>query len=647
MAVSIEHQNDVAIVTIDNPPVNAVSQEVRQGLMDAVKSADENSAVNAVVLLCAGRTFVAGADIKEFGKPPVEPHLPDVMHAIENAQKPWVAAIHGTALGGGLELTMACRARVALKDARMGMPEVNLGLIPGSGGTVRLPRLVAPELALTMIAGGKPITASKAKAAGLIDELVEDDLRSAAITYASKISTATTSATLQRDAIKPIDIDAFEKQKAKLLAKARGQMSIAAAVGSVDNALSQDAETALTNERATFIELKASDQSNALRHIFFAERATLSDPRCKGSAKPFDLIGVIGGGTMGAGISTACLLAGCEVAMIETSDDAATAGQERVITALQSSFDRRLISEQQFTQMQSNFSVSTNYQSLSAAQLVIEAVFEDMSVKKTVFEQLDQATPANAVLASNTSYLDINQIAECVRDPSRVIGLHFFSPAHIMKLLEIVLPDKVSDENIATAAAFAKRLKKTAVLSGVCDGFIGNRIMSSYRREADYLIEDGALPEQVDRAMRDFGFPIGVFEMQDMAGLDIAWAMRKRQAATRDPATRYVTIADQLCEAGRFGRKTGKGWYVYESGKPIVDPEVTAIIEAERQRQQIQPQNLTDTQVIDRIMHAMQSEAQKVLDEGIAAKASDIDVVMTSGYSFPRWRGGPMFMLQT
>ncbi len=643
MSVTVQKTGTIAVVTVDNPPVNALSQPVRQGLLEAVRTCDTDPAITAIVLTCAGRTFVAGADIKEFGKPPVAPHLPDVLAAIEDADKPWVAALHGTALGGGLELAMACHARVAATTAKMGLPEVNLGLIPGAGGTVRLPRLVPADLALTMIAGGKPISASDAEAAGLISESVDGEPAEAAKRLAGSM-TGRQPAVLSRPVNKPENRAQFDELKKKLLAKARGQASIAAAVEAVETALDCPAETALEQERAAFLDLKDSDQAAALRHIFFAERATLSDPRCKMDPRSVNHVGVIGGGTMGAGIAAACVLSGLKVTLVERDREAAAAGADRVLSILDQSAKRGIISADRRAAIEDAFTASDTYASLDDVDLAVEAVFEDMDVKKQVFGELEKVTRKDAILATNTSYLDVNDIAETLEDPSRVIGLHFFSPAHIMKLLEIVLPQKVADDAVATVAALSKRLKKTAVLSGVCDGFIGNRIMSAYRREADYLLEDGALPEQVDRAMKDFGFPMGIFEMQDLAGLDIAWAMRKRRAATRDPGERYVDIADRLCEQERFGRKSGKGWYLYPSGKPEVDPDVTELILSERKRKGIAAAPFTAEEIMARILKAMQSEARQVLEEGIALSESDIDVVMINGYAFPRWRGGPMFM---
>ena len=643
MPVCVDRQDDVAVVTIENPPVNAASQVVRQGLVEAVKECDADPRLKAVVLACAGRTFVAGADIREFGKPPMEPQLPDVVLAIENAKKPWIAAIHGTALGGGLELALGCHARVADAGAKMGLPEVNLGLIPGAGGTVRLPRVASAEMALTMVSSGKPVSAMAAYEAGLVDCVADGGLLEAAISFAR---TATLAKTLDRELNAPTNSDAFAALKAGVLKKARGQLSIQAAVDAIDRALSMNTKEALNAERDAFQYLKATDQSAALRHVFFAERATTSDPRCKGEARTLTNIGIIGGGTMGAGIAAACLLAGFAVTMIERDAQAASDGRGRVAGILDQSLKRGLISQDRRTELANAFVASDSYDALADVDLVIEAVFEDVDVKKQVFSELDRVTRSDAILATNTSYLDVNAIAETVKDPSRVIGLHFFSPAHIMKLLEIVVPDKVADDVVATAAQLAKRLRKTAVLSGVCDGFIGNRIMSAYRREADYLIEDGAMPWDVDRAMRDFGFGMGVFEMQDLAGLDIAWAMRKRKAATRDPEERYVEIADRLCEAGHFGRKTGRGWYSYDDGKAVPAPETQTLIESERARRGIESQTLSDDQIMNRILGAMQREGTAVLEEGIAQKSSDIDVTMISGYGFPRWRGGPMFMAE-
>ena len=644
MAVSLVFEGKVAVVTIDNPPVNAASHAVRQGLMEAL-AGTEAADVEAIVLICAGRTFVAGADVREFGKPSQDPVLPDVVNAIEGASKPWVACIHGTALGGGLELAMGCAYRIAVPQAKAGLPEVTLGLIPGAGGTVRLPRLVGPVKALSMMASGKPVSASEALEHGLVDAIVEGDMRTEAIAFARKISNHHHPTPVLDRAIPNYDVQALEKEIDRIKARARGQRSPVAVCEAVKSSITHSAADAMAAERALFLELKDDPQSLALRHIFFAERtAGKIDVIGAAKAQPLDKIGVIGGGTMGAGIAAACLLGGFAVTMIERDAESAAAGQTRTLDILAGSLKRGLISEQQKTQMTGRFSAHSDYAGVAGADLVIEAVFEDTALKTRVFAELEAATSPTCILASNTSYLDIGEIAAGLSNPARVIGLHFFSPAHVMKLLELVIPDSASPEAVATGAALGKRLRKITVPAGVCDGFIGNRIMSAYRRACDLMLEDGALPQDIDAAMRDFGFPMGIFEMQDLAGLDIAWAMRKRQAATRDPNARYVAIADRLCELGRFGRKAGRGWYDYTDKKPKQDPEVEAIILDEAARNGITRRPFTRDQIMREILLVMQSEAEAILAQGIAARPGDIDVVMVNGYGFPRWRGGPMFM---
>lgn len=647
MSVSVLIENSIAFATIDNPPVNAIRQTVRAGLMAALAETEANPQVKAVVLICAGRTFIAGADVREFGKPPVTPHLPDVIAAIETATKPWIAAIHGSALGGGLEIALGCHYRIADVAAKLGLPEVTLGLIPGAGGTVRLPRLISAEAALDMVTSGKPVSAAQALKTGLIDRVADQDLRAAATAFANDIIEQPLPAALtQRAPQQPTDQAAFDLKVATVQKKARGQHSPVAACEAIETSLNSDAETALTSERATFLALKDDPQSKALRHIFFAERAAGRLPALKEvPSRACTQIGVIGGGTMGAGIAAACILSGLTVTMIERDEAAITLGTSRVLDILNGSLKRGLISETRHNDLVQAFSGSTDYTALSHADLVIEAVFEDMDVKKQVFAELDRVTRPDAVLATNTSYLDVTQIAQSTQTPSRVIGLHFFSPAHIMKLLELVVPGDAAPDVIATGLTLGRKLRKITVLAGVCDGFIGNRIMSAYRREADYMIEDGALPWDVDAAMRDFGFPMGIYQMQDLAGLDIAWAMRKRQAASRDPAQRYVGIADTLCEAGRFGRKTGKGWYRYDNKFGTPCPEVEAIILASSKESGITRHPIDAKTIMERLLSAMQAEGTRILDEGIAQNAADIDVVLVNGYSFPRWRGGPMYTL--
>lgn len=645
MVIHIDRDRSIAIVTIDNPPVNATAHAVRQGLWNVVETTESDPSISAVVLHCAGRTFVAGADIHEFGQPPKPPTLPDLLNRIEAAGKPWIAAIHGNALGGGLELAMSCHLRIADTGAKLGLPEVTLGLIPGAGGTVRLPRLIAHDLALDMIVTGKPVSAQRALETGLIDAIAEGDLLANAIAIARKAAKPTP--TLARDLRPETSAGAFEQNAKKHLACAKALAAPVAAVEALRNARDLPAAQALARERALFISLRDGEQSKALRYIFTAERNTIRLDRLKGiDPLPLEHIGVVGGGTMGAGIAAACLLAGLSVTMLERNSDAARAGTERVRAILDGSLERGKLTEATYADRLAAFTTQTAYAALADADLVIEAVFEDMEIKQSVFAQLEQVMRPDAVLASNTSYLDIRAMAAATAHPGRVLGLHFFSPAHIMKLLEIVVPDGLDDHVLATGIALARRLGKIPVLAGVCDGFIANRIMSAYRREAEYMLEDGALPWHIDQAMERFGFPIGVFKMQDLAGLDISWAMRKRQAATRDPQQRYVDIGDLLCKAGHFGRKTGRGYYLYDDqGAPRPSSDTEALIKAESARKKIERTTFTDADIMARILTAMQNEGQRVLNEGIALSAADIDVVMVNAFGFPRTRGGPMFAL--
>ena len=645
MTTGIEVVGPVAIVTIDNPPVNAASQGVRQGLVEAVATIEADEAVKIAILICAGRTFVAGADVREFGKAPSKPFLPDVVSAVENASKSWIAAIHGTALGGGLEIALGCHYRIADRNAKMGLPEVNLGLIPGAGGTVRLPRLIGAEAALDMMATGKPISAGRAIEVGLVDQVCDDSLRAEALKFALKHADLEPPLSIPDRPPTKVDQSALDAQIQKITIKAKGQNSPKAVCKAVQNAIDLPASSALEAERQLFLQLKDDPQSIALRHVFFAERAAAKLPSVRDiRPAPIKEVGVIGGGTMGAGIAASVLLAGMSVLLVERDSEAVDAGVTRIAGILSNSLKRGLITVSAHQLMMGQLKTTTDYKDLGGADLIIEAVFEDMDVKREVFTQLDQVSKPDVILASNTSYLDVQEIADSVKDPSRVIGLHFFSPAHIMKLLELVIPTSAAPVTIATGLAFSRKLGKITVPSGVCDGFIGNRIMSAYRRECDYMIEDGALPADIDAAMRNFGFPMGVFEMQDLAGLDIGWAMRKRRAPSRDPSERYVEIADKLCEAGRFGRKTGRGWYHYNGKSPEVDPIVTRLIEETSVKKGIKRRQFLEPEIIDRILETMQVEGQKILEEDIAAKPGDIDVVMINGYGFPRWRGGPMFM---
>lgn len=638
MPVDLSRDGEFAIIRIDNPPVNATSHAVRAGLLKAVETISADPAIAGVVIVGAGRTFVAGGDIREFDKPPLPPTLSDVLLAVEALDRPVVAAIGGAALGGGLELAMACHYRVASASAKLGLPEVGLGLIPGAGGTIRLPRLVAPDVALDMVAGGKPVGAIRAREIGLVDEVVTGDPLEAAKTLLHRgVSPRPTRA----NEVRPTHPKAFDAAAKRWRARARGQVSIKEAVEAMRRALDLPFDEALQAEGGTFRALKASPQSSALRHLFFAERATLDTPRCTATLREIGQIGVVGGGTMGAGIAAACLLAGFEVRMADRDADATETGRARVEEIIEGSTRRGVIPDADAALKR--FEAGPDLNIFASADLVIEAVFEDLEVKTALFRDLDRAVRADAILATNTSYLDVNRIAAAVDDPSRVIGLHFFSPAHIMKLLEIVTPDAVADDVVASAARLARKLGKIGVFAGVCDGFIGNRIMSAYRFAADLLLVEGATPAEIDDAMTGFGFPMGIYAMQDMAGLDISWAMRKRRAAETGKDAHYIAIADRLCQAGRFGRKSGAGWFDYVDGKPQSSDAVAREIAAERAAKGSEARHFSPAEIVERLLVALWAEADAVLAEGVARNEADIDVVMVNGYGFPRWRGGPMW----
>lgn len=642
--VEFQVRDRVAIVMIDSPPVNALSQEVRQELLGVVDAIATDDDVGAVVLACAGRTFVAGADINELGNPQ-QPYLPDVLEKIDRSQKPWVAALHGTVLGGGLELAMACHGRVAAGTTKLGLPEVTLGIIPGSGGTVRLPRLIPMEKAINLVTSGKPMAAEEALACGLVDQIVEGDLVTQACRHARALLENPVQPLLERD-VKGANVIDWDAMRRSVQSKARGAKAPVEALDALKDAATLAPQMALAEERLRFLRLAVSDESKALKHIFFAERrAGQSLKAANASSVDLSHVGVIGGGTMGAGIATALLLAGSSVTLVEQNVEAVERARDRVTTTLTQSADRKVITAAAAAQAVQRFCAVTDYDTLKLCPLVIEAVFEDMAVKREVFSRLDATMPETAILATNTSYLDIDQLAASTRHPERILGLHFFSPAHIMKLLEIVRGVKTGTVALATAHELAKRLRKIPVVSGVCDGFIGNRIMAAYRRDCEFMLEEGATPSQIDAAMRNFGFAMGIFEVQDMSGLDIAWAQRKAKAALRPSSERVVYIADRLCEVGRFGRKTGKGWYDYSSGKPVPDDEVLAIILDESKRAGVTRHTFTEADIIDRIIGTIQQEGMAVLHEGIADSADDIDVVMTNGYGFPRHKGGPMHMM--
>ncbi len=640
--VSATIRNGVLVVTIDNPPVNATSINVRNGLEKALAHSETTGEITGVVITGAGKTFIGGADIKEFGKPAMEPTLPDVIDKIEGLSKPVVAALNGAALGGGLEVALACHYRIASPAAQVGLPEVKLGIVPGAGGTQRLPRLIGIPAALDLITSGRSVKAEEALKLGIIDEVAAGDLVEAATSAALALAEKPLRRTGELN-IAAIDPAEIEKASAKILAKVRGQKAPVEAVRLI-TASNRPLAEGLADERATFLALRDSREAAALRHVFFAERESSKVEGLEGvKPRPVETIGICGLGLMGSGIAVAALGAGYSVIGLDQTSEAAEKGRQRIIGLLERNVAAGRLDEAGFEAQKARLSVTAEDVDLVPCDLVVEAVFDDFAVKTDLFRRLDKVIRADAVLATNTSYLNPDEIAAASAHPERVLGLHFFSPAHVMRLLEVVRCAKTAPDVLATGLAVAKKLRKLPVVTGVTEGFIGNRIFSAYRREAEFLLEDGALPHEVDAALEDYGFPMGLFAVYDMAGLEIAWARRKRQAATRDPSMRYVEIADTLCEAGRLGQKTGRGWYDYPDGKRTVDPEVTAIIEAARAKKGITPRTFSKSDILERLLGAMSLEGEALLAEGIAARSSDIDLVMINGYGFPAHKGGPMF----
>ena len=639
----------ILVVTIDNPPVNALGVAVRQGLAAAIAQAQADAAVAGVLLVGAGKAFIAGADIREFGKPAMPPSLPEVCRAIEDCTKPVVAVLHGAALGGGLEVALSAHYRLALPAAKLGLPEVTLGLLPGSGGTQRAPRLMGVKSATELMLSGKHLSAKAALAAGLVDQLVEgDDALAAGLAYANALLAQNAPVRRTRDIAIPdpaaalAELDALKADTAK---KTRGLFSPLKIIECVQAAVQLPFDEGMALERSLFLQCLDSPQRAGLIHAFFAEREVVKVPEAKAAApRAFASIAIIGGGTMGAGIAVSALDAGYPVTMVERDADSIARGRANVEKVYTGLVAKGRMTEEAKAAVLARYTGSTSYDDLANVDLVIEAVFEDLEVKKAVFKELDRVCKPGAVLATNTSYLDIDAIAAATSRPQDVIGLHFFSPANIMKLLEIVVPAQVSADVVATAFELAKKLKKVPVRAGVCDGFIGNRILAVYRQAADYLMEDGASPYEIDEAVRGFGFAMGPFQVTDLAGGDIGWATRKRRAATRDPKARYVEVSDRICERGWFGQKTQRGFYLYPAGARTgqPDPEVLAIVDAERAKKGITPRSFTADEIMRRYMAAMANEGANVVNEGIALRPLDVDVTFISGYGFPRFRGGPM-----
>lgn len=642
--VSYALEGGIGVITVNNPPVNALSQAVRQGLLDAITEA-QGDASEAVLLICDGRTFIAGADISEFGKPLQDPWLPELLNTIEATAKPVIAALHGTALGGGFETALAAHYRCAVPSAKVGLPEVKLGLLPGAGGTQRTPRLAGVAAALEMMTTGAPIPAAKALELGLIDRIVEGDLREAALVYARELLEQ--GAPVRRTSELPSPTaDGFDGLRATVAKRARGQLAPLAIVDCVEAAASLPFADGLAVERSKFMELMNGEQSAALRHFFFAERqAAKVDGLPKDTpVRPVDSVGVIGGGTMGGGIAMSFANAGIAVTLIEINDEALQRGLSIIDRNYAGSVKRGKLSADKAAACRERISGSTEYTSLADVDMVIEAVFEDPDLKKDIFAKLDGVCKPGAILATNTSYQDVDAIAAATSQPQDVIGTHFFSPAHIMKLLEVVRGEKTADDVLATCMKLAKRIRKVPVVARVCYGFIGNRMLQPYGDQAQLLLLEGATPAQVDNAMESWGMAMGPLRVFDLAGLDVGYKARQAlsDADKGDPAT--YRVPDLLVEAGRLGQKSGAGFYRYdEHRRPTPDPAVHKIIEETAAELGIERRDIPDEEIVERLIGALVDEGRKIVAEGIAQRASDIDVVYVYGYGFPAYRGGPMY----
>ncbi len=649
--VRVEYESQIAVITIDNPPVNVLSKGVRFGLQAAVSQLSGDREVAAVVLYCKGDTFIAGADINEFDSGDFEPEINDVLSGLENLPVPVVCAIQGSALGGGFETALSCHYRCATADARVGLPEVNLGLLPGAGGTQRLPRLVGVGSALDAILSGRPLRARQALEIGAIDLIVDEDLRVAALAYAQQLVAAKapprrTSEMIITDVEQSNKLlDEYRQHAAK---KYRGLVAPAYIIDSVEAAVKLPFERGLSRERELFIKCMNSSQSAALRHLFFAERDTTKIPHLERGVAPRQIAttAVIGAGTMGTGIAMSLANAGLPVTLIEVNEAALEAGLNRVRDSYQASLAQGRISENVCDQRVALIEGACNYDAIADVDLIIEAVFEDMAIKKEVFRKLDGACKQGAILATNTSTLNVDEIAGVTGRAGDVLGLHFFSPANIMKLLEVVRGMATRDEVLITALALAKKLRKTPVVSGVCYGFIGNRMLEGYIREAGFLLLEGASPQQVDQALVEFGMAMGPFAMGDMAGLDLnAKVLKERRARGELPEDeRYGLVIAKLVEIGRFGQKTGKGFYRYAEGSrvPQPDPEVDRIIDEQSVRLNMERRTISNDEIVRRCIYPLILEAVKILDEGIAYRTGDIDVVWVYGYGFPAYKGGPL-----
>jgi len=649
--VAFSKEGNIGLITINHPPVNALSQAVRSGIRACVEKGIADQEVAAMIILCEGRTFIAGADIREFGKPPLEPHLPDVCRFIEDSPKPVIAAIHGTALGGGLEIALGCHFRLAVSGAKVGFPEVNLGLLPGAGGTQRLPRLAGVRAALDLITSGAPIAAVRAKSLGILDAVTDGDLKTEALAFARKIIDE--KLPIRKVGSLPVTVDSpsvFDDFAKSISRRSRGFLAPFKCIEAIRAAAELPFDEGMKREREIFLELKASDQSRAQRHVFFAEREVIRIPGLPDDQKTREVksVGIMGAGTMGGGIAMCFANAGIPVTLLDVQPEFLDKSLAVIKKNYGGTVAKGRLTQEVMDRRMSLIRPTLAYDDFKNVDLVIEAVFEDMAVKKDVFIKLDAVCKPGAILASNTSYLNIDDIAAVTKRPQDVMGMHFFSPANVMKLLENVRGAKTSPEVYATAMKVGRAVGKAPVLVGVCDGFVGNRMLAKRTRECGFMLEEGALPWQIDKVIYDFGFPMGPYAMGDMAGLDIGWRNRRAKFDLLSPREKSCNILDKICGMGRFGQKTGSGFYKYdEKRNPTPDPLIEDLIIRHSQEAGITRRVISDQEIIERAVYAMINEGAKILEEGIAMRPLDIDIVWIYGYGFPRYLGGPMFYADT
>ncbi|MBN1382803.1 MAG: enoyl-CoA hydratase/isomerase family protein [Deltaproteobacteria bacterium] len=649
--VTFSKEGNIGIIFVNNPPVNALSQAVRAGLQFGVEQGIADKDVEAMVILCGGNTFIAGADIREFGKPGLPPALPDVVYMMEDSPKPMIAALHGTALGGGLEIALSCHFRIAVLTAKVGLPEVKLGLLPGAGGTQRLPRIAGVKAALDMITSGDPITAQEAKDRGIVDEIAEGDLKTAALDFAKRVVAEKRPLRKVREMVAKVDSPTQFEDFAKSIArKKRGFITPFKCIEAIRASVELPFDEGMKKERKIFEELRQGTQSGAQRHVFFAEREVAKIPGLPADTTIRDIktVGILGAGTMGGGIAMCFANAGIPVKLLDMKQEFLDRGLGVIKKNYSNTVAKGNLKQEVMDQRMSLITPTLSYDDLKDVDLVIEAVFEEMAIKKDVFGKLDQVCKPGAILASNTSYLNIDEIATATKRPEDVVGMHFFSPANVMRLLENVRGAKTADDVKATVMKVGKKIGKVPVMVGVCDGFVGNRMLGKRTRECGFLLEEGALPAQIDKVIYDFGFPMGPYAMSDMAGLDVGWRNRKAKFDQLTKREQDNNILDKICEMGRYGQKTGSGFYKYDDKRNATpDPFIEELIVKHSEERGITRRVITDEEILERALYIMINEGAKILEEGIAARPVDIDVVYLYGYGFPAYHGGPMYYADT